>query len=96
MKAPLIGYVRHRDGGLYQVYGEGKSTIDASPVIVYKHIWPFEQGFWSRPSGEWTVDRFTPVTDADAAMIKMGNRELAQAAITEAKRIRKAQEASNV
>lgn len=88
-RAVLAGYVQHRDGGLYRVKAHGKSTVDGSEVVIYEHIYPFEQSIWVRPMAEWTVDRFKPVSLDERYKIEGIARATLQAQITEAKRARK-------
>jgi hypothetical protein len=85
MTAPLEGFVQHRYGGIYRVLSTGKSTIDASEVVIYTHVWPFEFGTWVRPMSEWTEDRFKPLTENEVIVLRQADREKACAAITAAK-----------
>jgi hypothetical protein len=83
-------YFRHQDGGIYQIIGEGHSTVDCSEYVAYMHVWPFEQKLWFRPKEEWTPERFKeiPYNDVKLAM-ETGTRLDAQNAVTTAKELRK-------
>lgn len=86
--APPPGYYRHTDGGLYQVVGMGRDSRDASDVVLYDHVWPFEGGRWTRPLHEW-ASRFTPVTAEEVAADQRGDRAARQATISAARAARK-------
>ncbi|WP_255358090.1 DUF1653 domain-containing protein [Pseudorhodoferax sp. Leaf267] len=86
--APAPGYYRHTDGGLYQVVGMARDSRDASDVVLYDHVWPFEGGRWTRPLPEW-ASRFTPVTAEDVAATQRGNRVADQERISAARKARK-------
>ena len=61
--APKVDqYVEHKHGGLYRVLACGTYTTDKAELVVYDHIYPFEQKTWIRPLSEWTPDRFRNVT----------------------------------
>ena len=86
--APPPGFYRHTDGGLYQVVGMARDSRDASDVVLYDHIWPFEAGRWTRPLPEW-ASRFTPVTADEVAADQRGDRAARQATIRAARAARK-------
>ena len=86
--APPLGYYRHTDGGLYQVVGMARDSRDASDVVLYDHIWPFEAGRWTRPLPEW-ASRFTPVSAQEVADQQRADRPARQAAISAARAARK-------
>lgn len=57
---------RHRHGGIYTALFKAKHSDDASDVVVYEHVWPFEPNTrWVRPASEWTPDRFAPIDESD-------------------------------
>jgi hypothetical protein len=87
---PLTGkYFQHRDGGIYRVTDTGFSTIDASAVVIYVHLFPFTENTWVRPASEWTPDRFREITRKEAVDLFSENRADMQIAITAAKEARK-------
>ncbi|KWT98015.1 MULTISPECIES: DUF1653 domain-containing protein [unclassified Variovorax] len=86
-------YFRHTDGGIYALTCFGKHTEDASNVVVYRHVWPFEPDTWVRPASEW-LSRFKHIPEAEVIKALKGDREAAQAAITAAKAKRRAAAAS--
>lgn len=56
---------RHKYGGIYQKMDVGISTVDLTPVVIYKHHYPFEQLTWVRPLSEFSDGRFTPITEEE-------------------------------
>ncbi len=62
--SPSAQYFLHRYGGLYEFLSVGKSTVDASPVVVYRHVWPYAREVWVRPQPEWS-SRFTELSFDD-------------------------------
>lgn len=85
---PALGCFRHNDGGLYQFLDNGRDSRDGSPVVIYKHLWPFEQGMWSRPQAEW-ASRFTPISEAEVLTAMQGDRVALQQSITASRNARK-------
>jgi hypothetical protein len=64
-----VGYYQHRYGGLYLIANgniTAHSTDSGEPLILYHHVYPFEQKCWVRPLSEWTTDRFTKITAKQA------------------------------
>lgn len=84
-------FFKHRDGGIYVLIDEGKYSVDASAVVIYKHLWPFEQGMWVRPAVEFFDGRFKELTGEEYAVeiARSGNRTEAQEAVNKAKAARK-------
>lgn len=85
----MSAFLQHRDGGIYQQLYVAKNTVDSSSVVVYQHIWPFEQSIWVRPYEEFWDGRFVPISANVALDATTGDKLLAQAAINKAKAIRK-------
>lgn len=86
------GYYLHQDGGLYLVVNLAKHSDDASPVVVYQHVWPFEHAVWVRPLSEWTAPRFVAVTLAQASSLLEQDPVEGRAQVTQAKAARKSQQ----
>lgn len=60
-------YYKHRYGGIYRLDGVGTSTVDGkTKVMVYTHIFPFEEQIWVRPIEQFTADRFTEISMVEA------------------------------
>lgn len=80
----------HRYGGIYIVATVATRTTDLTEEVVYQHWWPFENKTWLRPIGEWTPERFTPLTvDEAAEIMDRETVEAARARITAAKAAKK-------
>lgn len=84
---------RHTDGGIYRFVGMAKSSEDASDLVLYKHVWPFEVITWARPLSEWH-SRFTNLSAAEFQAAVAVDRKTCIAAITRSKAERKAKPAS--
>lgn len=79
----------HTDGGLYEFMHDAQSSVDQSPVVVYRHLWPFEPSIWVRPKHEWN-ERFRPIPLQEYGNI-VGNsdRDMAREEITQRRSNRK-------
>lgn len=86
-------FYEHVDGGLYRMLFEGKSSEDASPVVIYEHLHPFEKGVWSRPLAEF-LRRFAPIDAARASALLNRDPEAARRDVSDRKSRRKALEAA--
>lgn len=62
--------VQHRYGGVYTFVGHATNTVDGSPVVVYKHVWPFNTKLFSRPESEFYDKRFRKITPLEFIEIK--------------------------
>lgn len=51
---------QHYKGGLYRVLGRGKHTETNEPVVLYQHLFPYEQKLYVRP--EKMFDELIDVT----------------------------------
>jgi len=86
-------FYQHQDGGLYQVVDVATSTVDGTQqLVIYKHIYPFEQKLWARPLVEWTPERFKPISDTSARMLQLQDQTDMQEWIAKRKAVRKARE----
>lgn len=74
-------FYRHRYGGIYQHIYSGKSTVDASDVEVYMHLWPFEHSIWVRPSDQFWDGRFAEISFNEVTAARSGDRAADQAAV---------------
>ena len=85
MIEPIDKYFVHRYGGLYFALYKGTDTRDLTPVVVYRHVYPFDVAIWVRPEAEWSDGRFKCISTAEAHEIMNGDREALKRAITEKK-----------
>ncbi|GLR13634.1 DUF1653 domain-containing protein [Chitinimonas viridis] len=85
-------HYRHTDGGLYRFVAHARSADTTGDVVVYEHLWPFEQGLWVRDRQEFE-SRFTPISATEVTTAMQGDRAAAQAAVDEAKAKRRAAKA---
>ncbi|PHV09846.1 DUF1653 domain-containing protein [Chitinimonas sp. BJB300] len=86
-------YYRHMDGGLYRFVADAMSADTGNPVIVYEHLWPFIAGLWVRDREEFLA-RFQPIDANEVTTAQQGDRTIAQAAVNNAKAIRRAAKAT--
>ena len=83
------GYYQHQDGGLYVITDMAKHSDDQSPLVIYRHLWPFtDQGTWARPLHEW-ASRFTQLSLGEVTRIMSGDAQAAQERISHARTARK-------
>ena len=85
---PAQGIYRHKYGGIYEVTGNCRHSTDGSPLVCYRHVWPFESSDWARPLEEWS-SRFSFIGAAGLAEAQSAEtREAAQARITASRSLR--------
>ncbi len=82
-------YYRHIDGGLYRLLHNARHADDASEVIVYEHLWPFEPGIWVRRADEFR-QRFHAIDAGAYQAIVCADRISYQQQVTAAKAARRA------
>jgi hypothetical protein len=82
-------YYRHLDGGLYRFVAYARSANDNSEVVVYEHLWPFDQSLWVRNRTEFE-SRFTPTDEMHIRRAMKQERVDAQAQVQAAKSARRA------
>jgi hypothetical protein len=51
---------QHIDGGIYRFLCEVKNADTGEPMAVYRHLWPFEYGAYTRPMKDFNL-RFRPI-----------------------------------
>lgn len=73
---------RHMDGGYYQYEKSVLFADDQGELIIYKHLWPFDESQWARRYQEFKA-RFTPITVEVFNEAKEIKREILQAQIEE-------------
>lgn len=89
MKPVISAFYKHTDGGYYFVSELGRDSKDGTAVVIYKHVWPFEEETWTRPLDQW-ASRFSLISREQLeAIMRVNSREEAQAIITTAKTHRK-------
>lgn len=78
---------KHRYGGIYSIdFKSVLSTVDKTELVVYTHVWPFEQTTWARPASEFNDGRFTEINEAEVSkLIALNDREEYKLAIAAAK-----------
>ncbi|HTE43009.1 MAG TPA: DUF1653 domain-containing protein, partial [Steroidobacteraceae bacterium] len=82
-------YFRHTDGGLYRFVAYARSADTTKDVVVYEHLWPYDQGLWVRDREEFEA-RFDGI-DADVVEAEMQLKQSdAQAKVSSAKAARRA------
>lgn len=73
---PVIGQIyQHRYGGLYIVNDVATHTGNKERLVIYTHLYPFEQAAWARPISEWTEDRFRQITVAEFTELSKKDRK---------------------
>lgn len=61
MTPVLNEYYQHKYGGLYLVSDVATHTTTKERLVIYIHVYPFEESVHARPIDEWTDDRFTRI-----------------------------------
>jgi hypothetical protein len=82
-------YFRHLDGGIYRFVVYARSADTDGDVVIYEHLWPFDQSLWVRNRGEFET-RFTPVDEVTVKRALKQDRVQAQAQVNAAKAARRA------
>ena len=82
-------YFRHLDGGLYRFVAHARSADSEGEVVVYEHLWPFDQSLWVRNRAEFEA-RFTPVDEVTVKRAMKQDRTQAQELVNAAKVARRA------
>ena len=55
-------YYQHRFGGIYIVNDVATHTDTNQRLVIYTHVYPFDEHTWARPIDEWTDDRFNQIS----------------------------------
>jgi hypothetical protein len=74
--------LRHIDGGYYQYEKSVLFADDQDELVIYKHLWPFDESEWARRYTEFK-EKFTPITLEDFNKAKKVERETLQKQIEE-------------
>ena len=82
-------YFRHVDGGLYRFVAHARSADVDGEVVVYEHLWPFDQSLWVRNRSDFEA-RFTPTDEITVKRAMKQERTQAQAQVNAAKSARRA------
>lgn len=85
MKPIIHEHYQHRHGGVYQVVGVATHTGTKERLVIYDHVYPFEDHTWARPLSEWTEERFRLLTGEETVTLLNRDRETFKQEITEAK-----------
>lgn len=78
-------FYQHRYGGVYVVDDIATHTGSKEHLVIYTHVYPFEEQAWARPAEEWTEDRFKRITYSEVKKLMEKDREAFQIEITTAK-----------
>jgi hypothetical protein len=89
MKSPVDQYFRHLDGGLYRFVSYARSADTDNDVVIYEHLWPFDQSLWVRNRIEFEA-RFSPIDEVTVKRAMKQDRVQAQAQVNAAKAARRA------
>jgi hypothetical protein len=74
--------LRHIDGGYYQYEKSVLFADDQDELVIYKHLWPFDESEWARRYTEFK-EKFTPITLEGFNKAKKVERETLQKQIEE-------------
>jgi hypothetical protein len=74
--------LRHIDGGYYQYEKSVLFADDQDELVIYKHLWPFDESEWARRYTEFK-GKFTPITLEDFNKAKKVDRQILQKQIEE-------------
>lgn len=85
MKPIIHEHYQHRHGGIYQVLDVATHTDTKQRLVIYSHIYPFEDHTWARPIEEWTEERFRHLQAQETITLLNRDRETFKKEITEAK-----------
>ncbi|MBC7475662.1 MAG: DUF1653 domain-containing protein [Candidatus Sericytochromatia bacterium] len=73
---------RHIDGGYYQYEKSVLFADNQDELVIYKHLWPFDESHWARRYQEFKA-RFTPISLEILNEAKQTKREYLQEQIEE-------------
>lgn len=65
--------------------GVATHTSTKERLVIYEHVYPFEEHTWARPIEEFTEDRFTLLSAEQLVTLLNRDRELFKSEISEAK-----------
>lgn len=85
MKPIIHEHYQHRYGGVYQVVCVATHTGSKERLVIYDHVYPFEDHSWARPIEEWTEERFRLLTGEEVITLLNRDRETFQLEISAAK-----------
>ena len=81
------------DGSLRYCFRQPSALPSRGALMIYQHLWPFEQSLWGRPAAQF-AERFAPISSERAAEAMAGDRQAAQATISQTRSRRRHQEKS--
>jgi len=85
MKPIIDQHYQHRYGGVYFVTGVATHTSTKERLVIYDHVYPFEEHTWARPLEEFTEERFTLLNSEQLITLLNRDRETFKSEITAAK-----------
>ncbi len=87
---PLINEIyQHRYGGIYVVANIATHTTTKEQLVIYMHVYPFDESTFARPIEEWTDDRFRQISHDEFDKLMCRDRTEFQIEITTAKAVNK-------
>jgi len=78
-------FYQHRYGGIYVVDDVATHTGTKERLVIYTHVYPFDEVAWARPIDEWTEERFTRISYERVQELMKKDRAEFQTEINEAK-----------
>jgi hypothetical protein len=70
----LYTYYLHKYGGIYLVTNVCTHANTGERMVVYDHVYPFEEASFVRPLDELTADRFTAIPYSEVQELMKGDR----------------------
>jgi hypothetical protein len=89
VKSPAEQYFRHLDGGFYRFVSHARSADTEGEVVIYEHLWPFDQSLWVRNRTDFEA-RFSSIDEITVKRAMKQDRAQAQAQVNAAKAARRA------
>lgn len=90
LKANYISgqFFRHIDGGYYQFEKSVLFADDQDELVIYRHLWPFQESEWARRYNEFN-EKFTKITAEDFHLALQVDREVLQSQIEQTRTARR-------
>lgn len=79
---------RHIDGGYYIFEKSVLFADDQDELVIYKHLWPFEESGWARRYSEFK-EKFSPISFEDFQKAKQMDRLTLQKLIEHTRTVRR-------
>lgn len=85
MLPQLNEFYQHRYGGLYVVDDVATHTTTKERLVIYSHVYPFEEATWARPIDDWTEEKFRLISFEESQRLMERDRFAFQTEIAMAK-----------